>query len=153
MNINYLDNFSFEDADASMWAVSDKGSGDSTDIQTKASDALSGEKAFHFYSTQELDFTVEQTVTKTLSAGKYAAVANFQGGDLGSSPEIVLYVKAGDKTYTSEPATPDGWQHWQRMEIGGIEVADGESVTVGVSVKGAAKGWGTVDDIEFYSEK
>ncbi len=37
--------------------------------------------------------------------------------------------------------------------IGGIEVADGESVTVGVSVKGAAKGWGTVDDIEFYSEK
>ncbi|MBR6256775.1 MAG: glycosyl hydrolase 53 family protein [Lachnospiraceae bacterium] len=153
MNINYLENFSFEDADASMWTVNDMGSGDSTDIQTKASDALSGEKAFHFYSTQELNFTIEQTVTKTLSAGTFAAVANFQGGDLGSSPEIVLYVNVGGQTYTSEPATPDGWQHWQRMEIKGIEVADGDSVTVGVSVKGAAKGWGTIDDIEFYSEK
>ena len=51
MNINYVKNPGFDETDMSMWTVEDRGAGDSTDVQKKASDALSGENAFHFYST------------------------------------------------------------------------------------------------------
>ncbi|MBR3308274.1 MAG: glycosyl hydrolase 53 family protein [Lachnospiraceae bacterium] len=152
MNINYLKNFSFEEPDAGMWTVEDRGAGNTTDIQTKASDALSGEKAFHFYSTEDIDFSVSQQA-EGLSGGTYSAAANFQGGDLGAGAEIVLYAECDGTTYESESAEAKGWQQWQRLEIKDIQVPDGGNVTVGVRVKGAAKGWGTLDDIELYSMK
>ncbi len=40
---------------------------------------------------------------------------------------------------------------WARIED--IKVKAGDTVRIGMSVKAAAKGWGTIDDLEFYSMK
>ena len=150
MNVNYVQNPGFDEADMSMWTVTDNGAGDTTDVQKKAADALSGDNAFHFYSTSAIDFTVEQEI-KIAAGGEYAAVANIQGGDVGCSAEIYLYVTCGDKTYKSDPAKLSGWKQWQKLKVDGVPVKTGDVVKVGMVVKAAAKGWGTIDDIEFYA--
>lgn len=150
-NVNYVKNPGFEDADTSMWVVTSE-KADPTDIQEKAADAYSGDKAFHFYSEVDMDFSVEQTISG-LQAGTYNAVANLQGGDVGNDAEIYLYVKVGDEVYTSDPVVLDGWQKWKTPVINDIPVADGQDVAVGVSFKCAAKGWGTLDDLEFYAQQ
>ena len=150
MNINYVKNPGFDEADMSMWTVTDNGAGDTTDVQKKAADALSGDNAFHFYSTSEIDFTMEQEIT-IVASGEYAAVGNIQGGDVGSGAEIYMYVICGDKVYRSEPAKLAGWQQWQKLKVEHIPVKAGDIVKVGMAVKAAAKGWGTIDDLEFYS--
>ncbi len=152
MNINYVKNPGFDEQDMSMWTVTDNGAGDTTDVQKKAADALSGDNAFHFYSASDIDFTLEQELSLPAS-GVYAAVANIQGGDVGSSAEIYLYVICADKTYKSDPVKLSGWQQWQKVKIDAIPVNAGDSVRIGVAVKAAAKGWGTIDDLEFYSTK
>lgn len=150
-NVNYVRNPGFEDADTSMWVVTSE-KADPTDIQEKAADAYSGDKAFHFYSEVDMDFAVEQTISG-LQAGTYNAVANLQGGDVGSDAEIYLYVKVGDEVYTSDAVVLDGWQSWKTPVINDIPVADGQDVVVGVSFRCAAKGWGTLDDLEFYAQQ
>lgn len=152
MSINYMQNPGFDDGDMSMWIVTDNGAGDTTDVQKKAADALSGDNAFHFYSTSDIDFCVEQEITVPAD-GEYAAVTNIQGGDVGSSAEIFLYVEYGDMVYRSEAIELSGWQQWKKARIDGINVHAGDTVKVGMSVKAAAKGWGTIDDFEFYSMK
>lgn len=150
-NINQLQNAGFEDDDVSMWKVSFEGSANPTDVQDKESDAVSGTKAFHFYSESEQEFTVEQTVSG-LTAGDYTATANIQGGDVGDAAEIVLYVIVGDTRYESDPVTLAGWVNWQSPKITDIPVEGESEVTVGMSVKCAAKGWGTMDDFELYCQ-
>ncbi len=152
MNINYVKNPGFDEADMSMWKVEDNGSGNSTDVQKKAADALSGENAFHFYSTEVIDFKLEQELSLP-AGGEYAAVVNIQGGDVGSDAQICLYVECGNKLYSSGPVKLSGWQQWQKAKIDNIAVSEGETVKIGVTVKAAAKGWGTIDDFEFYSLK
>ena len=46
-----------------------------------------------------------------------------------------------------------GWVNWQTAEITGIEVPEEMEVEIGVYLKGAAKGWGTMDDFEFFAEQ
>ena len=150
--VNLLENSSFEEDDVSMWDVSYLTSDTSqTDIQTKASDALSGEKAFHFWSETEVGFTVEQTV-EGLSEGSYTAVTNIQGGDMGSDAEIYMYVIVDGETYTSDTITLTGWVNWVETTLADISVSEGGSVTVGMSVSGAAGGWGTIDDLLLYHQ-
>ncbi|MCR5251607.1 MAG: glycosyl hydrolase 53 family protein [Lachnospiraceae bacterium] len=149
MNINYLKDPGFDEADHSVWQVEDRGAGDTTDIQKKAADALSDEYAFHFYSTEAIDFDVFQTLTVPAD-GKYSASAGIQGGDMGADHKVVLYVKCGDEVHVSEPVALDGWRSWKKLSLDGIALKAGDEVTVGISVQGAAKGWGTIDDVEFF---
>lgn len=151
LNVNYVQNPSFEDSDVSMWAVDYPNGNACTDIQTKAGDAVTGEKSFHFYSEEEQEFTVEQTITG-LAAGDYTAVANIQGGDVGDDAVVVLYVLVGDERYESEAVVLDGWVNWKKPQIKDIPVDGSSDVTVGMYVKCAAKGWGTIDDFEFYCQ-
>ncbi len=150
---NYLENASFEDADSSMWEVEYITSDTSqTDIQEKSSDAVTGDNSFHFWSEGEVGFTVEQTVTG-LSAGTYTAKSNIQGGDMGDDAEIYLYVDVnGERVAQSENIVLQGWCQWIGTELSDIEVADGDTVTVGMYVTGAAGGWGTTDDWELYCQ-
>lgn len=148
-NINYIKNPGYEDSDVSMWTTQSGGSGNPTDIQNKTSDAMSGDNAFHFYSESDIDFTVEQQLD-TLPEGTYHLTTNIQGGDM-SGAEIYLYVKInGEMAYQSDDVELQGWVNWQKPEITGVKVSDGDQVTVGMAVKGPAKGWGTIDDWEFY---
>jgi arabinogalactan endo-1,4-beta-galactosidase len=151
-NVNYVQNPGFEDADVSMWNVTYEGDTNPTDVQEKASDAYNGDKAFHFWSESDISFTVEQTMTG-LPAGTYNATANLQGGDVGSDAEVILYVVVGDTRYESDPVTLDGWVNWKSPVIKDIAVDGDSDVTIGVSLKCAAKGWGTIDDFEFYSQQ
>lgn len=151
LNVNYVQNPSFEESDVSMWAVDYPNGNACTDIQTKAGDAVTGEKSFHFYSEEEQEFTVEQTITG-LAAGDYTAVANIQGGDVGDDAVVVLYVLVGDERYESEAVVLDGWVNWKKPQIKDIPVGGSSDVTVGMYVKCAAKGWGTIDDFEFYCQ-
>ena len=152
LNVNYVQNPSFEDSDVSMWAVDYPNGNACTDIQTKAGDAVTGEKSFHFYSEEEQEFTVEQTITG-LAAGDYTAVANIQGGDVGDDAVVVLYVLVGDERYESEAVVLDGWVNWKKPQIKDIPVDGSSDVIVGMYVKCAAKGWGTIDDFEFYCQQ
>ncbi len=147
--VNYLLNGSFEEEDASMWEVSYNSDSDPTDIQDKAADAASGSKAFHFWSTSDIDFRMFQTVPSgKLHAGKYTASCVIQGGDLGGNEEIYLFAIA-EKEVQSDKVKLTGWQEWKDLTVS-FDVAEGEEVTVGVAVKGDAKGWGTIDDFELF---
>ncbi len=149
--INLLENASFEDTDMSMWVVEYEGDENPTDVQQKASDALTGDFSFHFWSESEQSFTIEQTVAG-LAAGEYTVNVNLQGGDVGDDAEIYLYAVVGDTVYQSDPVTLDGWVNWKVPEIAGISVADGEDITIGVSVSAAGGGWGTMDDFYLYKQ-
>ena len=133
---NYIKNPGFEDGETA-WTFTGK----SYDVQTKASDAYSGEKSLHFYSGGGVSFTAEQTVTG-LTDGLYAFGAFLQGGGT-SEWDIRVYAVSGGRTAEC-PAVPGGWIVWQNPE-GVIEVAGGE-VTVGIIVNCGAGGWGTADD-------
>lgn len=151
-NENMLKNYSFEDEDTSMWEVTYYKNEDVTDYQLKTADSITGDMNFHWYDTSEQEFKVEQT-TDGLAAGKYTAVANIQGGDVGDNAEIYLYVIVGGTEYKSEAVVLEGWVVWKTPMVTDVVVEEGQSVTVGMYVKCAAKGWGTMDDFEFYSQE
>lgn len=149
MSVNYLKNPSFEDEDVSMWEVTTNTDKDPTDIQDKVADAVSGSKAFHFWSPNPLDFVISQTVTD-LHEGTFTATANLQGGDMGASEEVYLFVLINGEEAAKEEVKLTGWVDWKTPVIENIEVKAGDVVTVGVSVKGDGNGWGTMDDFELY---
>ena len=155
-NVNYVVNPSFEDGDRTMWTVDCAGS--QTDYQNKAADAYDGDYSLHFWDSAPVDFVAHQEITG-LSAGLYSADAFMQGGDagtVGSDQIIYLYVtvkKDGTELakYQSELVNLSGWQKWQNPSVTDIDVPDGATVEIGVSVKCKAKGWGTIDSIELFS--
>ena len=149
MNVNLLKNGTFDENDKSMWSVDDKGDGASTDYQKKAADATSGEVSLHFYSLEAIEFDAYQKVT-VAEGGVYEACANLQGGDVGDDAEIYVYVISSGTTYQSETITLAGWTNWQKGKVSDVNVKAGDEVTVGIHVKCKAKGWGTIDDVEFY---
>ncbi len=147
---NMVANSSFEEADTSMWVIEEK-SGGMTDFQKKESDAKSGETALHFYSTGEVSFTVEQTITG-LTPGTYEFGLYIQGGDAGDSPDMYIYADNGTERLTQETGVT-GWCNWQNPVISEIIVGEDGTLTVGASVSCAAKGWGTLDDFYLYQVK
>ena len=138
---NYVNNYSFEDSDRSMWEIEDTNS--VTDYQKNASDALTGDYALHFWSAKDIEFTVSQTISG-LEAGEYTFSANIQGGDA-STQDMYIFVTIGNKTY-KQSMSVSGWCEWDTPEITGITVKDGQDVTVGAYVSACAKAWGTLDD-------
>lgn len=141
MEPNYLDNYSFEDSDTSMWKLTNRTT-TQLDIQDKISDARTGTKTLHFYSTDKVDFTVEQEVTG-LKPGLYNFSIYLQGGDA-NNPDMYIYAIADGTTYT-EVTNVDGWANWMNPRIENIKVESG-TVTVGASIKCDPRGWGTLDD-------
>lgn len=149
--VNRLENPGFEQTDMTMWNVSYEGDENPTDVQEKEADAMSGMNSFHFWSEEVQEFSVEQTVSG-LDAGDYTLTANIQGGDVGSDAEIYLYAKANGQTYQSEPVTLTGWCNWQTPEIADIPLDGASDITIGVYVKCAGGGWGTMDDFYLYRQ-
>ncbi len=140
---NYMENYSFEDADVTMWVADDRSGMDELYVLDKATDALTGSRSYHFWSSGEVEFTLQQTVTG-LAAGNYNVSLSIQGGDA-DYQNIYLYVETGGQRYTA-PAEISSWRVWDAPVITGIPVTDG-SVTVGVYVHCGAGAWGTVDDV------
>ncbi len=150
-SVNWVKNASFDLQDVSMWNVTYEGSSNPTDIQLKESDAYSGENSFHFWSESEQSFKVEQTISG-LAEGDYSLSVNIQGGDVGSDAEIYLYAIVNGETYQSDPVTLAGWCVWQTPLIKDIPLDGASDITIGVSVKCAGNGWGTIDDFYLYKQ-
>ena len=143
MEQNYVENYSFEDDDMSMWTITN--TDDVTTelgVQDKISDAKTGRKSLHFYSTGAVDFKVEQEIVN-LKPGLYNFALSLQGGDANNS-DMFIYAIADGVTYTIE-TTVDGWNNWKNPRIDNINV-EGGSVIIGASIKCDPKGWGTLDD-------
>ena len=148
--LNMVANSSFEEEDTSMWVITAGGSG-MTDFQNKESDAYSGVMSLHYYSTGEVSFTVEQTITG-LVPGTYEFGLYLQGGDAGDNAEMYIYADNGNERLTEAPGGT-GWCNWQEPVISDITVGEDGTLTVGASISCAAKGWGTLDDFYLYQVK
>ncbi len=110
------------------------------------SDAKEGNYCLHFYSADGVEFTVEKEVT--LDAGIYAFSAFAQGGNMGAEENITLYVKTNDNEYSTVSDYLSGWREWKETTVTEIKVEKNNTkVTVGMSVKGGAGCWGTIDEL------
>lgn len=110
------------------------------------SDAKEGNHCLHFYNADGVEFTVEKEVT--LDAGIYAFSAFVQGGNMGDEENITLYVKTNDNEYSTVSEALSGWREWKETTVSEIKVEKNNTkVTVGMSVKGGAGCWGTIDEL------
>lgn len=141
--INYAQNSSFEDEDTSMWTVAYEGENNPTDFQVKADDAYTGETAFHFWSEDSMEFSVEQEISD-LEPGTYRLAAYAQGGDMSEDSVLELYaITDGEEQMVQFMVTT--FADWKNPVISEIKVAEG-TLTIGVRMKCNAKSWGTVDE-------
>lgn len=140
--VNLLLNPGFDETDRSMWTVIAEGE-DVTDYQEKAADAHSGDFSLHYWSESPYEFRIEQTVTG-LEPGTYKVSVFSQGGDFDDTAEMQLYaVVDGEERFSN--FMNSGWVNWKNPRISDLKLT-GDTITVGVRVKGNAKSWGTLDD-------
>ena len=147
VDANYCDNYSFEDADCSMWLtenINDK----TTQInrQEKAMDAVTGDYSLHFWGESGTEFRVSQKI-KDIPAGKYTLSASVQGGFSGSddSQNIYIFLDVNGEEYTA-PAEISSWCVWSSPKTEAVEIPEDADVTVGIYVEAGAQSWGTIDD-------
>lgn len=140
---NLLLNGSFEDNDRSMWKITyGEGSVPHTAYQNKASDAKSGSYSLHFYSSEAVNFRVQQTL-EGLEPGYYDLSMSIQGGDV-TEGEMKLLASSGGQEREAVTGVK-GWAQWNEPKIAEIRVEKGR-LTVGASIRANAKAWGTLDD-------
>ena len=141
---NYVENYSFEDSDYSMWHITDIAASPQTDFQVKSTDAFAGQVSLHYWNENAVEFTVEQEISG-LRAGSYRFSLQAQGGDHGDGAECYIYAIADGVRYEM-PFAVEGWRVWQNPTIEDI-VCENGSITIGIYVKTAGGGWGTFDDL------
>lgn len=134
---NYLKNASFEEEDMSMYRLSQ------SYVSRKWESATTGDYALHFWDSNPIDYTADQTVV--LEAGSYEFSLNMQGGDIGTNAEFFAYVKQGDQLLGRQDFTLTGWEQWVHPTIT-FHLENQAEITVGISVKADAGAWGTSDD-------
>lgn len=140
---NLIVNPSFENSDRSMWKITyGDDSKPHADYQNKVSDAKTGNYSLHFYSADQVNFRVEQTITG-LKPGYYDLSMFIQGGDAENS-EMKIFGVTGDKESKADTKV-DGWVQWEQPKIENILVTDG-TLVIGAEVKADGGAWGTIDD-------
>ena len=127
------------------WTLSGSGYTDK-----ESEDPRSGENSLHFYSESDIAFTAQQSVTVS-ETGIYEGYMYIQGGDVGDAQEMT-YTVLNETTGASktDSVTLDGWANWKQALVKGVAASAGDKLTVTVSVKAAANGWGTIDDVYLY---
>ena len=150
---NFLENWSFEDGDAG-WIANAYKKFDELYVEDKVTDSITGTKHYHFWGSGEVEFDLEQTING-LKAGEYKYTISIMGGD-GGNTNIYAYVKVNGNVVKTADLTITVYNEWHTAVISGIEVNDGDVVTVGIYVKcsGAGNGaWGKIDDAMLNSTK
>jgi arabinogalactan endo-1,4-beta-galactosidase len=141
---NYVENPSFEEADLSMWKLTNIGNVTTElSIADKKSDAFSGKKALHFWSSQKVDFTAEQTI-KNLHPGNYKLSMVIHGGDA-NNPTMYLYAVSDGKHY-KQSTKVDGWRNFQTPTIRNIRAGSDGTIVIGAAIACDKNGWGSIDD-------
>ncbi|MBD5520827.1 MAG: hypothetical protein HDR03_06315 [Lachnospiraceae bacterium] len=161
---NILQNPGFESADTSCWntTLSETTQANITadpgnhHVERKDEDPHGGSWGWHFYSADEINFTIEQEVSD-LKAGTYTVGGFIQGNGAASKDLQTLYVTVksenGSKTTYESTCSLNGWLNWVNPEIANIKVSDGDTLTVGVEIESTVGGaWGTIDDMYMYGK-
>ncbi len=145
--VNNVKNAGFEDADMSMWTITDANS--CVGRQDDSSNVRTGKYCLKFWDDEDISYTAEQTVT--LDAGIYKLGTYIEGGDAGSDAKFLVYANVdGGENYSVETGVT-GWQNWANPEVTDIVVTkDGSKVVIGVSVQAQAGAWGAWDDFYLY---
>ncbi len=144
---NYCDNYSFEDADRSMWIIENIDEKTTQiDYQQKALDAVTGEYSLHFWGETGTCFNAYQKI-EGLSAGKYTLSASIQGGFSGSDTwqNNYVYCTVNGQEY-SVSASVSEWNVWCTAKTHEIEIPENAEVIIGIHVEAGAQSWGTIDD-------
>ena len=146
---NYLENPGFEAGDLTGWTLTDNAKADQLYVEDKVTDSLTGSWHMHFWSaaTDSVNFTLEQEV-KGLPTGTYRYSISIMGGDSGNA-EVFAYVKINGETVLTAPMQITSYGAWDTGLITGIEYTEGDTISVGISVKcqGSGNGaWGKIDD-------
>ena len=153
---NYLINGGFETGDMTGWTMTELGKADQLYVEDKASDSLSGNWHYHFWSQAagSVKFTLEQEI-RELTSGTYKYSISIMGGDCGET-EIYAYVKINGQIVATAPLTINGYGNWDTATIFGVEYTQGDEIVVGIFVQcqGSGNGaWGKIDDAMFNSDK
>ena len=148
IEFNYLQNYSFEDG-SEPWIITDLAKADELYVEKKVTDSLTGLAHMHFWSAAKnsVEFTLEQEV-KDLPAGRYKYAISIMGGDAGET-DIYAYVKINGEIVQKAPMKITSYGNWDTGRIGGIEVKEGDKISVGIYVRceGTGSGaWGKIDD-------
>lgn len=147
---NWIVNGSFEQSDRSMWSITyPEGAAPHTDYQNNAMDAKTGSYSLHFYSADQVNFKVEQTI-EGMEPGYYNLSMNIQGGDAANS-DMNLFAIVNGNELRADTAV-NGWVQWSNPEIKDILVTEGE-ITIGASIKADGGAWGTLDDFYLSYER
>ena len=146
---NYLENDSFETGDLTGWKVTEYGNADQLYVEDKATDSLTGSWHMHFWSAAEntVDFDLEQDV-EGLESGVYKFSVSIMGGDSGDA-EVYAYAKVDGKIVATAPMSITTYGNWDEGLLRGLEINEGQTLTVGIHVKcrGTGNGaWGKIDD-------
>ena len=144
---NYARNYSFEDADVSMWRCENLSGAEQLYREEKKVDSLTGGFHWHFYSAKAngVEFTLEQPL-ENLPAGEWVFRISIMGGDAGEQ-EIYSYVKIDGKVAAICPAKITSWNEWNTPEIA-FSSSEGQEVVCGIYVRCAGAGaWGKIDDM------
>jgi len=138
---NFIENHSFEDPDRSMWVLNNIGDTEQLRFLEQVTNARSGTHSLHFWDSNFVEFTVEQTVTGLLP-GRYSFGIFIQGDDVANF-EIYIFAYADGVRHRMDTDV-GGWVDWRNPIIENIVTESGE-ITVGVYVRSDG-GWGTMDD-------
>ena len=110
----------------------------------KPDDSQTGTRHFHFWSSEAVEFNLEQEI-KNLGAGKYKFALSTMGGDMGEYTSYA-YVKINGEIVGTSDATFTEWSVWHTTDFIEITCNEGDTVVVGIYVKAAAGAWGSIDD-------
>lgn len=154
VEFNYLKNGSFEEEDTGMWLAVDHKATEQLFVEEKQSDAKTGSRHFHFYSAarDSVDFSLTQEV-QGLPSGTYTFEISIQGGD-GGEQDIHSFVQVNGETLAVQPSRITQYNSWDSPVISGIQVQEGDVVTVGIRVSCSGPGaWGKIDDAKLNSQR
>ena len=145
---NYLTNPGFESGDLTGWTLTERGQADQLYVEDKLVDSLEGTRHMHFWSAKKdsVDFSLEQSV-EGLKSGSYRFWISIMGGDAGEQ-DCFAYVMLDGETVATAPLVIRSWGEWDTALFSHIEVAEGQTLTVGVSVRCGGSGngaWGKID--------
>ena len=153
--LNYLENPGFESGELAPWTLTERGLADQLYVEDKLADSLEGTRHMHFWSAKKdsVDFSLEQE-RSDLKSGEYRFAISVMGGDAGET-EIEAYVLIDGEKVASAPMKITSYGEWDTAELRGLPYAEGQTLTVGISVKCAGEGagaWGKIDGAELTAE-
>ena len=160
LELNFVENYSFEEEDVSMWKVTNNSSTDFNPDYYKAEvtgeNVQTGKFAFAFWGKNEksVNFDLEQELNIT-NPGIYKFQASFTGGaGTGTANEdkqnIYIFVKINGEIKYQQSIKISSWNNWHDAKIPELEINTGEKVTIGAHIESDEAGiWGSAEDFMF----